>query len=261
MRPTPIVIAAFGTTTKAVTSYDYLDSRIKAYFPAHDIFWAYSSRMVKDKLGSQLPEVGNIPEVLDQLYRRHYAWAVVQSLHLLGGHEFSRLIEETAKSPIRTSIGLPLLSSPEDFRTLCTIMAPLINAHPDHGILFIGHGTDHPAWCTYPALQHFMRRQFGPRIFVGVIEGYPPNAEVIADITASGYKKVCIIPLLLVAGMHFYRDLTGDRTDSWSSLLAQADIDVDIIEQGLVTMPALSTMVCHHIKEALTIIPDQQIFA
>ena len=258
MQATPIVIAAFGTATKAVAGYDYLDARIRSRFPDHEVLWAFSARMVKERAAGQQQTISSPGEVLEQLSRRHYPWAVVQSLHLLGGHEFCRLIEETDKSPIRTSIGLPLLSSPPDFQSLCTSLAPLINSHPDQAILLVGHGTDHPAWCAYPALQHFMHRYFGPRVFVGVIEGYPPSTEVIADITAAGYTKVRIIPLLLVAGMHFQRDLTGGRQDSWTTLLAQADIRVESIEQGLGTLPAISDMFCQHIKDALAIIPGQK---
>jgi len=261
MRPTPIVITAFGTTTKALASYDFLDARIRGHFPDHEVLWAWSSRMVKEKISGQQQTIFSPHEVLDHLYQHRYSWAVVQSLHLLGGHEFSRLVEETDTSPIRTSIGLPLLSSPQDFQALCTSLAPLINAHPDQAVLLVGHGTDHPAWCAYPALQYFMHRHFGPRVFVGVIEGYPASAEVIADITGSGYKKVRIIPLLLVAGMHFQRDLTGGRQDSWTTLLAQADIRVESIEQGLGTLPAISDMFCQHIKDALAIIPDHKALA
>lgn len=258
MLPIPIVIAAFGTTTKTLASYDFLDARIKGHFPDHEVLWAWSSRMVKDKVIGQQQTISSPHEVLDQLYRHHSSWAVVQSLHLLGGHEFSRLVEETEQSAIRTSIGLPLLSSPEDFQALCTCLMPLINGHPDQAILLVGHGTDHPAWSAYPALQYFMRRHFGPRIFIGVIEGCPASAEVIADITASGYKKICIIPLLLVAGMHFHRDLTGDCDASWMRLLAQANIEVEIIEQGIGVLPAISDMFCQHIEDALAIIPDQK---
>ena len=45
MRPIPLVIVAFGTSTKALASYEHLDIQIKNRFPDHEIFWAYSSRM------------------------------------------------------------------------------------------------------------------------------------------------------------------------------------------------------------------------
>ena len=260
MRPIPLVIVAFGTTAKALASYEHLDTQIKNRFPDHEVFWAYSSRMVRNRGAGQPQNTISSPhEILETLYRRHYSWAVVQSLHLIGGHEFTRLVEETRQSPLRTSIGLPLLTSPQDYLSLCASLSPLINTHPDQAILLVGHGTDHPAWCAYPALQYFMRRQFGPRIFVGVIEeGCPSNVEVIADITAASYKKVCIIPLLLVAGMHFHRDLAGNHSDSWMSLLSAADISVKIIQQGMGMLPAISEVFCRHIEEALAIIPENK---
>lgn len=257
MRPIPIVIAAFGTSTKARSGYNLLDARFKDRFPGHEIIWAWSSRMIKDLGSGQAQDSVSSPHEILATLARHHAWAVVQSLHLLAGHEFIRLVEETATSPIRTSIGLPLLTSPEDYLALCASLAPLINGHPDQAILLVGHGTDHPAWSAYPALQYFMRRQFGPRVFVGALEAcLPSSTEVIADLRAGGHKKACIIPLLLVAGMHFRRDLTGEGKDSWISLLAQADISVEIIEQGIGMVPAIGDMFCRHTKDALRIIPD-----
>jgi sirohydrochlorin cobaltochelatase len=260
MHPIPLVIVAFGTTAKALASYEHLSTRIKECFPDHEIYWTYSSRIITDRASSHPQNPSSSPsKILESLYQQHHSWAVVQSLHLIGGHEFVRLVEETKQSPLRTSIGLPLLSAPEDYLALCNSLSPLIHAHPDQAILLIGHGTDHPAWCAYPALQYFMRRQFGPRIFVGMIEqGFPSCTEVIADIAHAGYKNVCIIPLLLVAGMHFHRDLAGDHGNSWMTLLTQEDINVEIIQEGIGILPAISEIFCRHIDEALAIIPDNK---
>lgn len=256
MPPIPIVIAAFGTNSRARDTYAHLDVRFREHFPGHEILWAFSSRIICKKGGEQHLPISSPQEVLETLFSQHHPWAVVQSLHLIGGHEFNRLVTEAEKSPIRTSIGLPLLSSPADFNALCAGLTPLINAHPHQAIILVGHGTDHPAWCAYPTLRYFLRRQFGARVFTGVIEeGNPSSTEVIADVTAAGYKEVCIIPLLLVAGMHFHRDLAGDHKKSWLNLLAQADIRVEIIEQGIGMLPAIGNIFCRHMEDALTIIP------
>ncbi len=257
MNPVPIILAAFGTAAKTRASYEFLGSHIQRRFPEHAIFWAWSSRIIKDKTDEHVAEsISNPREVLEELHRRHYPWAVAQSLYLIGGHEFIRLVEDSRQSPIRTSIGLPLISSPADYLALCASLAPLINSHPEQAILLIGHGTDHPAWCAYPALQYFLRHHFGPRIFVGVIEGCPSGPEVIGDITGAGYDEVCVIPLLLVAGMHFQRDLAGDRDDSWMTLLSQAKIKAEILNQGIGVLPAVGDIFCRHIEDALAIIPE-----
>ncbi len=259
--PVPIVIAAFGTNAKARDTYEHLGARIRTHFPGHEVICAFSSRIIKENRGGEQEPASSPQEILETLYRQNHPWAVVQSLHLIGGHEFTRLVEVADKSPIRTSIGLPLLSSPADFTALCSGLAPLINARPHQAVLLAGHGTDHPAWYAYPALQYFLRRHFGPRVFIGVIEeGCPSRSEVIADIRSAGYKEVRIIPLLLVAGMHFHRDLAADNGDSWLNQLAMADIQVEIIEQGIGMLPAVSELFCRHIEEALTTIPDNPLF-
>lgn len=257
MPPIPLILAAFGTATKAQASYAHLDHQVRSHFPGHEIFWAWSSRMIANKLGSKHnTPAANPNDILMQLHQRGEPWAVVQSLHMLGGYEFDRLVTETSRCPIRTSIGLPLLSSPLDYEEVCRALAPRIHAHPDQAILLIGHGTDHPAWCAYPAMENILRRHFGPRIFVSTIEGAPNRHDVIAQIKAGGGRQVCLIPLLLVAGMHFQRDLTGNHKDTWITHLQQAGIDVNIIDEGLISLPAIEAIFCRHIEDALMTIPE-----
>lgn len=43
----PIILTAFGTTDKAFSTYEQMDRIFKNAFPANEIHWAYSSRMVK----------------------------------------------------------------------------------------------------------------------------------------------------------------------------------------------------------------------
>jgi sirohydrochlorin cobaltochelatase len=43
----PIVIAAFGTTSRARTVYDQADRQLNARFKDHDIHWAFTSRIVR----------------------------------------------------------------------------------------------------------------------------------------------------------------------------------------------------------------------
>ncbi|MBS3779405.1 MAG: sirohydrochlorin cobaltochelatase, partial [Desulfovermiculus sp.] len=112
----PIVMAAFGTTTRARRTYDILDARVKEAFPEHPVYWAFTSRMVRDRIeNSQGQSYKHPHQVLEELARGGHEWAVVQSLHLVCGHEFDRLVDEVKNCCLRTSIGLPLLDSPDDY--------------------------------------------------------------------------------------------------------------------------------------------------
>ena len=112
----PIVMAAFGTTTTALETYSLINQRLTERFPDNEILWSYSSRMVKDWIKkSQNIDLKHPHQVLFELKEKGCTWAVVQSLHVLNGHEFYRLVERVRQCAISTSLGLPLLTSPEDF--------------------------------------------------------------------------------------------------------------------------------------------------
>jgi sirohydrochlorin cobaltochelatase len=252
----PIVMAAFGTTSRAEATYKIINMQVREAFPGHEIHWAYSSRMVKGLIqGKQEKTIKHPHEILRELQARGHRWAVVQSVHLIGGHEFHRLLREIRDEEIRASIGMPLLTSPDDHVRAGRCLEPMIQAHPEKAILLIGHGTDHPSWTAYPALQQTLRRVFGSRIFVGAVEHFPPSEGLIAEISAAGFKEVLLIPFLLVAGVHYRHDLMSEEKDSWRSRLQDSGIAVEIIHDGIGGLACIGEIFCDHIREALDVIP------
>jgi sirohydrochlorin cobaltochelatase len=159
------------------------------------------------------------------------------------------------QSPVRTSIGLPLLSAPEDYEA---VVQGLGNSFPDledEAIVLVGHGTDHPIWSSYVALHHMFRERFGSRIFMGVVEGYPSRAEIVEAVKGAGFKKVRLIPFMLVAGTHFQEDLAGDD-DSWKTAFEALEISVSVVTKGLGFYPGIIDILCRHIRDALDVIPS-----
>lgn len=253
----PIVLTAFGTTTRAREAYQRIDSQVRAAFPANPLHWAYSSRMVgstvKQREGRHLTQPG---ELLTHLARQGHTWVVVQSLHLMCGHEFWRLTETAREAPVRTAMGLPLLCSPEDYHQTVSVLATVYPPDEKEALLLVGHGTDHPAWTAYVALQQMCRERMGPRVYVGVVEGdYPDRDALVARIAADGYRRVRLVPFMLVAGMHFFEDLCGPE-DSWKTALEEKDLTVAVDERALSGHAALMTLFCRHIRDALAVIPE-----
>jgi sirohydrochlorin cobaltochelatase len=251
----PIVISAFGTTTRALKTYFFMEELIRARFPGHEIRWAYSSRVVRHRLKEKL-SVGapNACEILEKLHERGHSWAVVQSLHMIWGHEFYRLLEEVGSLPIRTSIGLPLLSSPEDYRRVARGLGLNRISCRDEAVVLVGHGTDHPSWSSYPALEAILREVNGPGTYVGVIEGHPSREQVLRAVVRSGVRTVRLIPFMLVAGSHFKEDLAGGD-DSWNAAFERAGLKVQIEEQGIGFKESIVEIFTDHIRDALDVIP------
>ncbi len=118
----------------------------------------------------------------------------------------------------------------------------------------MGHGTDHPAWSAYPALESIMRQQYGNQVFVGVVKGYPGLDHILERIQSAGYTKVCLIPLMLVAGVHFHEDLTQEE-DSWQKTFERHGIEVSLVSQGIGHLDKITDIYCDHISQALDVIP------
>jgi len=147
---------------------------------------------------------------------------------------------------------MPLLTSPEDYEQLGEVLRPVISRQADKAILILGHGTNHPVWTAYYCLEKILRKKFGDGIYVGVVEKFPATDDIIDEIAERGFSRVSIIPLFLVAGMHYRRDIIGDSATSWKSRLENRKITVECIDYGLGLYPGIEKIIIRHINEAKT---------
>jgi sirohydrochlorin cobaltochelatase len=253
MKP-PIVIIAFGTTTKAKTTYHHLQKKLETLLPDREILWAYSSKKITKKLQNNDDTIQSPPEVLTSLAQKGHTEAIVQSLHLFPGTEFHGLLKVTSKSTLHCSTGLPLLTSPTDYQEITNLLAPTITSRPDRAILILGHGTAHPSWTGYYSLEKILRQNFGDRIHVGVVEQFTDSAHLVDEIAGANYDNVTIIPFFLIAGMHYRRDIIAENNDSWLSRLTEKNMNVEVIESGLGMLPGLEKLLVRHINEANSIL-------
>ncbi|MFP4475652.1 MAG: sirohydrochlorin cobaltochelatase [Desulfatibacillaceae bacterium] len=250
---TPIVMAAFGTTTRAMETYEHMGKTFRARFPENEIHWAYTSRTVKARRKTDR-DMSHPWDVLERLADAGHEWAVVQSLHMMFGHEFNRLVEDARQSRIRTAMGLPLLCSPEDYAVVADAVAPLFDKAPDEAVVLVGHGTDHPAWSTYTALCLMLRQRHGTRAHVGVVEGgWPGRDDILRQIEANGFHAVRLVPFMLVAGIHFVEDLAGEE-DSWRADFEARGIEVRLEKEGMGKCSAIQSLFAAHAAESLRIV-------
>lgn len=250
----PIILAAFGTTTQAMGTYGFIDAQVKAAFPSHAVKWAYTSRMVRAHMNSERRAKLKSPrQILDELAREGHTWAVVQSLHMICGHEFYRLVDESNTYVLRTSIGLPLLTTPADYRQTARALAQTQAFGNGTAHVLIGHGTDHPAWAAYPTLARILENG-GGNVHVATIEEAPHKEAILSAIMRSGASTAHLVPLMLVAGVHLQEDIAG-KEDSWKSAFESAGLTVTVEGDGLGKNADIIGIYVRHIREALDAIP------
>ncbi len=248
----PIVMVAFGTTSKSITTYQYIEKKTSDHFKNHTVFWSFSSRIITHQIQREgRKDILHPVERFSLLAEQGYKSVIVQPLHLFAGREFDTLTRDMQESTLNCISGAPLIHSPQDYHDICKILQSFITSHPKKATLILGHGTYHPIWTAYYCLETFLRQQFGPHIFVGTVEKYP-NSDNLADkISEAGYEEVRIIPFFLVTGMHYRRDIIGDNEFSWRNRFRKKNIAVEIIEQGLGMLPGFTDIITRHIKAAI----------
>ena len=239
-----ILVAAFGTSVaSAQASYAAIDKEVKNAFPDHEILWAWTAHTLLKKHPRNDP-VLSVQEALARFAAMGIKKVSVLSLHVIPGKEYEDLttiahaFEGLPKGLERVSLSPPLLYDTESLDRTAELLLKNIPSgrKANEAVLFIGHGTHHPAGVYYPALQYYLSRRDG-NAFVGTVEGDLDSETVSGALKAKGITKVWIAPLMMVAGDHAVNDLFGKAPDSWSERMKAGGMKVEPIAKGLGEYP------------------------
>ncbi len=234
-----ILLVAFGSSeASAQVSFEKIDKRVKKTYPDIPVRWAYTSHIIRKKLGKQGKHLDSPEVALARMMDEKLTHVAVQSLHTIGGEEYHDLRRIVAAYEAigcfqKIILGYPLLSTQKDMeKTVEAVLKTLPkNRQKNEAIVLMGHGTHHPSNAFYAALM-FQLQLEDPNIFVGTVEGYP-EVDLIRDlILKKNIKKAYLMPFMSVAGDHAKNDMAGDEDDSWKSILTKAGIQCVPVLKG-----------------------------
>ena len=260
-RPTKkgVLLVAFGTTVpEGRAALDNIDARAKARFPDLEVRWAYSSRIVRQKLAGGGLHFDSPAMALARMMDDGFTHVAVQSLQTIPGEEFhalQRTVEAFSGLPKgmeKVTLGLPLLAEPADVEACAK--AVMSSLPPDRkkneAVILMGHGTHHPANIYYPGLQYSLSR-LDPLVLVGTVEGTPSLDDVRAALKERKVKKAWLQPLMAVSGDHAVNDMAGDGEDSWKSVLAADGVTCVPVLRGTAEIPAFVDIWLDHLQAAV----------
>jgi sirohydrochlorin cobaltochelatase len=252
-----LLVISFGTTHRDTRrkTIDASEQVLADAFPDHDLKRAFTAkkiiRILRDRDGV---DVDTVHQAAEKILKNGYWEVLVQPLHVLNGSEYHELLRELspfAKKFDRLAVGAPLLSSPEDYVNLVEAVADEIpELKEGETVVFMGHGTEHPANASYPALDYTFKRQGYKQVHIGTVEGIPDFDDVIQQLEESGAKKVYLLPMMVVAGDHAKNDMAGVDEDSWKSRLEAAGYSVEAKLVGLGEMAGIQQMYVDHACKA-----------
>ncbi|MEN8188522.1 MAG: sirohydrochlorin cobaltochelatase [Thermodesulfobacteriota bacterium] len=228
-----LIIAAFGSSKKSQPALDLFRRQLKVRFPDREIFWGYTSEIIRKKLG--LP---GVHETLAQVESQGFRKAVVQPLHIFPGSEYRHLAETCEYFPgLRVFLGETLLHRWKYVNDILAVVEQdFFSADRGCNLLAL-HGTSltaDPVNSGYLGLERLVLDRY-PNVFAASVEGVPDFRSVFARLTRenimSQYKRVRIIPMMYLTGFHVENDLMGDQ-DSWRTMLEEHGLEVECPERS-----------------------------
>ena len=240
-----ILLVAFGSTWQQ--AFDAFDATKKAYesaFKGYDVYVSYSSAICINRAaaGEHKDEGAEVRNYYAPNFWLHgfgaaqYKEIVVQSLQVIPGEEFSRVVnyikdfgnnslgdlDDKYLSQVTVKLGLPLLAEEKDVQTTATALNKLYASKANDGVVaFMGHGNPdeydtYKANVRYNELEEELQK-LNPNYFVGTVDA-PENykVQVMERMKEAGITsgKVYLHPLMSIAGDHAHNDMGGDD-DAW----------------------------------------------
>ncbi len=246
-----IVIAAFGTTTRAQATYDFFEEQLRKELPEkyrnYEIRWAFTSEIVRERANKKFKKAGidkryrSLAQVVSNLEDEGYRKIVVQPLHIFPGIEYEsvlRMVEGLRDAftdfNLRIEVGEPLLQYWWDLETVAEVLGKDMLASGEGCNVLASHGTGETAVgsnITYLGLERTLSQMYD-NAFLGSVEGITSRASALAKAKACKAKKVRFIPFMYVAGDHVMNDIMGAEPDeegglSWSLEMKKEGFETD----------------------------------
>lgn len=271
-----ILVVSFGTSFNDSRASDIkgIEDALQEAYPDWSVRRAFTAQIIINHIQARDGEcIDNMDQALERAVNNGVKNLVIQPTHLMHGAEYDELMEavETYQDKFESvKVAEPLLGEVGSDATVVntdkesvakalteeavkTAGYDSLTAAKDDNVAFVfmGHGTSHTAKVSYSQMQTQMQTLGYDNVFIGTVEGEPEETSceaVIEAVSAAGYKKVILRPLMVVAGDHANNDMAGDDDDSWKSMF-QASGKFDSIDtqiSGLGGIEAIQKIYIDH---------------
>ena len=224
-----ILITSFGTSHKDTRKkcLDSIQREVAEKYGSENVERAYTSGIIRRIIEkNEGVHIFDQEEGLKVLKDKGFEEIITMSLHILDGIEYSKLDDKFGK------ISKPLLADDEDFEKIVE-NKEFNDLEGNDAIVFMGHGTESAADCTYQKLQNEYLKAGKNNIFIATVEGKVTIEDIIEKMKEKDFKRILLKPLMIVAGDHAKNDMSSDDEDSWKTILKNEGYEVTSVLKGM----------------------------
>lgn len=253
-----ILVISFGTTyveTRKKT-IEAIENAVQHKYPDFEVRRAFTSNIVRRRIekneGIHIPDVD---EALQMLANEGFEEVYMSSLHIIPGHEYKKISHAAYRYQEKFRVirlAKPLLYRKEDYLEVLEAVTEVGTLEEGEALFFMGHGSDHAANASYIMLRHFLERDERTKhVYVGTVEGYPELEDLIEEVANKGYRKIRLLPFMVVAGDHATNDMASDEEDSWKSILNEKGYETECVLKGLGEFSKFRDSFIHRLEDVL----------
>lgn len=258
-----ILVVSFGTTHEdtRIKTIEAIENKFKKEFTDYIIYRAWTSSIIRKRVKKNLGlEVFSVREAMLKMKDDGIKKILVVPTHIINGIENDNMIADVniySEYFDEIKFSRPLLSIDKDYENFIKIyeseIATDINSNfgidiikdKDTALVFMGHGTSHYVNSAYAALDYRFKEQGFSNVYIACVEAYPEIDVVVKLIGKSDFKKIILLPLMIVAGEHAKEDMNND----WKSLFESKGYEVHSLLKGLGEYEAIQNTFIYYAKE------------
>lgn len=271
-----ILVVSFGTSfnDSRVADIKGIEDALQEAYPDWSVRRAFTAQMIINHVQARDGEyIDNMQQALDRAVANEVKNLVIQPTHLMHGAEYDEMVDTVNEyadqfesvqvaEPLLGEVGSDATVINEDKQAVAEAVTAAavaeagydsLDASKEDGaaFVFLGHGTSHTAKVSYSQMQTQMTELGYDNVFIGTVEGEPEETAcdaVIESVSAAGYTKVILRPLMVVAGDHANNDMAGDDADSWKSMFTASGSFENVETQisGLGSIPEIQDLYIAH---------------
>ena len=252
-----LLVISFGTSHKETreATIGAIEKDLMDAFPGRKFYHAYTSRHILKKIyTNEGIEIDDPEEALQRIAAEGITDVLIQPTLMTGGAEYEKLRLEAVKYRDRFEtllFGEPVLAGEEDIYLLAAALEKIfVDIKEEDLLAFMGHGGEALVFNPYVLLDECFRKDGCPNFCVGTAEAEPGFAPVLERVKSRSPKRVILIPLMIAAGAHALKDLTGSE-GSWEYRLRKEGYETKAILKGLGEYPEFRNILVQHAKKAV----------
>ena len=276
-----LLVVSFGTSFNESRAQDIggIEKALAAAFPEWAVRRAFTAQIIINHVQARDGEfIDNMDQALDRAVMNGVKNLIVQPTHLMHGAEYDELVDAVTKyadkmtivvaEPLLGQVGADANQVNTDKQTVAKAVvdaavkaagAESLEALEKDGtaLVLMGHGTAHSAKVTYSQMQTQMKELGYKNVFIGTVEGEPEETAceaVIEAVSAAGYTKVILRPLMVVAGDHANNDMADpEDEESWLSQFKASEkfTDIQCQIEGLGRIETVQALYVAHTKAVI----------